>query len=48
MFFLEQLSDMHTSKFLFVCRDNEFKQFNKLSGLLYVGIHMDINIENFT
>ena len=45
MSFFEQLSDIHTSKFLFVCRDNEFKQSNKLSGLLYVGIHIDISIE---
>ena len=45
IFFFEQLSDMQTSKsFLFFCFANEFKQFKRLSGLLYVGIQIDSSI----
>ena len=43
---LEQLSDLQTSKSLFFCFANELRQFNKLSGLLYVGIQIDNNIYN--
>ena len=42
-YFFEQLSEIQTSKFFFDCRDSEFRQLSKLSGLLYVGIQIDIN-----
>ena len=34
IFLLEQLSDIHTSKFFRVCNDKELRQLSKLCGLL--------------
>ena len=44
IFCFEQLSEIQTSKFFFVCREIEFKQFNKCSGLFLVGMQIEINI----